>query len=242
MQNAIFFASNDSVAGGFREAMKKLFAVLAFLTMIAAGAIAQEDHEAIDASSLPVDSSQGGSDPQFRHSEIGLQVSGTFPKETNGNGIRQNGTNATGFLGSYRYHLNKWHAVEVDYGYTRNSQNYATPFGPASIQTNVHEFSASYVLSLPRFLRLTPYVSAGTGALVFSPTDEGKAFVPNSDTQAKATFVYGAGVDYSLSQRLALRVGYRGLVFNAPDFDVRGLDTGAITHIAEPTAGFVFHF
>jgi opacity protein-like surface antigen len=85
------------------------------------------------------------------------------------------------------------------------------------------------------------FVSAGTGALVFLPN----AFTfggTNGTTFATPDFVYSAGADLAVSRRVSLRLGYRGHVFEAPDFGVPGIRTNSVTHMAEPFAGLSFHF
>jgi hypothetical protein len=72
--------------------------------------------------------------------------------------------------------------------------------------------------------------------------------------QTKPAFLYGGGLDYrvfsriplirrsSLTNHLALRLQYRGLLYKAPDFKVQNLFTGARGHTAEPTIGLVVKF
>ena len=57
-------------------------------------------------------------------SEISVQGTGFFTKDTNGNGIRDHATDTGGFLVGYRYNFNRWLAAEANYGYDRNTQIY----------------------------------------------------------------------------------------------------------------------
>jgi hypothetical protein len=41
---------------------------------------------------------------------------------------------------------------------------------------------------------------------------------------------------------LALRVEYRGFVYDRPSFGIPALPTNIIAHTAQPSAGFVLHF
>jgi hypothetical protein len=58
---------------------------------------------------------------QETRSEISVQGTGFFTKDTDGNGIRQHATDTGGFLLGYRYNFNHWLAAEANYGYNRNT-------------------------------------------------------------------------------------------------------------------------
>lgn len=118
-----------------------------------------------------------GATAQEVRSEISVQGTGFFTKDTNGQGIRQQGTQTGGVLGGYRYHINRWLSAEAVYGWNRNSQLFSTPGGFARIQADVHQATGGLVVNLPAFRRLkaSPYVLAEGGALVFNPTNNGRS-------------------------------------------------------------------
>jgi hypothetical protein len=58
---------------------------------------------------------------QESRSEISLQGTGFFTKDTSGQGTTERTTNAGGFLVGYRYNLTRWLAAEAVYGYDRNT-------------------------------------------------------------------------------------------------------------------------
>lgn len=179
---------------------------------------------------------------QESRSEISVQGTGFFTKDSTGQGTRQHATDSGGLLVGYRYNFNRWLAAETNYGYTRNTQQFSSPLGFTGIQSDVNQFTGGVVFKLPspsRF-RLTPYALASGGALVFSPTDNN--FVSGADTQTRAAFVYGGGADFLLSRHFSLRTEYRGLVYKSPDFGLRALNSDAVTHTAQPSAGLVFRF
>ena len=61
--------------------------------------------------------------------------------------------------------------------------------------------------------------------------------------QGRAAFVYGAGADVKVTQRIFLRAEYRGLVYNSPTFDLAPLNNlDRLTHRAEPSIGFGYRF
>ena len=179
----------------------------------------------------------------FMRHEIAVQGTGFFTKDSQQNGILQHSTDTGGFLLNYRFHINGWLAAEASYGYDRNTQENFTPSGTFGIRANVHQATGALVANLPiSVARMRPYVLAGAGALVFDPTGNSGGFVSGVQRQARPAFVYGGGVDYRLVRHVALRLEYRGFVYDRPDFGIAALSSNVTTHSAEPSAGLVFHF
>jgi opacity protein-like surface antigen len=184
-----------------------------------------------------------GAAAQESRSEVSLQGTGFFTQDTNGQGISRTTTNTGGFLVGYRYHINRWLAAEANYGYDRDTQKYFSTGGLSRVQSDVDTATAAAVISLPfRISRLNPYVLGGGGSLVFHPTGNAGGFVSGADTQAKGTFLYGGGVDYTVTRHWSVRAEYRGYVYKDADFGVRALNTDSWTHTAQPSAGIVFRF
>jgi opacity protein-like surface antigen len=184
----------------------------------------------------------GVSAAQESRSEVSLQGTGFYTKDSTGQGTTDRSTNTGGFLVSYRYHINRWLAAEGAYGYNRNSQRYFAPAGLTSIQSNIHQATGGFVVRVPapaRF-RISPYVLAEGGALVFDPTSNN--FGIGAQRQTTGVFVYGGGADFPLMKHVALRAEYRGLVYSTPDFGLSSLNTNTTTHTAQPSAGLVFRF
>jgi opacity protein-like surface antigen len=178
----------------------------------------------------------------WKHGEVSVLGTGFFTKNSQGNGISQHSTDTGGVLVGYRYHFDRWLAAEANYGYARNTQQNFTSGGPFNIQANVHQATAALVVTVPGSYRFNPYVLAGAGALVFDPTGNAGQSVAGALQQAKAAFVYGGGVDFSLVKHVALRAEYRGYVYNRPDFQLATLDSRVTAHTAQPSAGLVFRF
>jgi outer membrane immunogenic protein len=181
---------------------------------------------------------------QESRSEISLQGTGFFTTGTSGNGTSYSATEAGGFLAGYRYRPNRWLSAEAVYGWDRNTQKYLLNSGDFRIQSNIHQATGGFVISLPPFAkrRLSPYVLAEGGALVFDPTSNQVDIGTTSQTQAKGVFVYGGGVSYAIVRRVSLRAEYRGLVYKTPDFGFGALTTNSITHTAQPSVGLAFRF
>jgi opacity protein-like surface antigen len=192
---------------------------------------------------LLVTSSARAQEDGFMRHEVAVQGTGFFTKDSQQNGTLEHATNTGGVLLNYRFHINGWLAAEASYGYDRNTQESFTPGGNFGIQTNVHQATGAMVVNLPVSIhRMRPYVLAGAGALVFAPMDNAGGFVSGAERQARAAFVYGGGVDYRLVRHVALRLEYRGFVYDRPDFGVAAFNSSLTTHTAEPSAGLVLHF
>jgi opacity protein-like surface antigen len=184
-----------------------------------------------------------GAFAQESRSEISLQGTGFFTKDTNGQGVSRTTTDTGGFLIGYRYHFNRWLSAEANYGWDRDSQKFSSAGGFSRIQSDVHTATADAVVNLPFPIgKFHPYVLGGGGSLVFHPTGNAGGFLPGADTQAKGTFVYGAGANYTLTRHISLRAEYRGYVYKDADFGVKTLNTDSWTHTAQPSAGIAFRF
>jgi opacity protein-like surface antigen len=169
--------------------------------------------------------------------EVSVQAFGSFLKSTTDDGVKNSATNSGGVLGSYRYFFGVHSGFEVNYGYSLNTQTFLSSNGSLGVKNYSHEASAAYVFRFP-LKRFTPFVSAGAGALVFDPKN-----FQGADSQARASFVYGAGTDFTISQHVFLRAEYRGFVYDSPTYSLTGLDgTDRITHRAEPSIGFGYRF
>jgi opacity protein-like surface antigen len=172
-------------------------------------------------------------------SEVSADFTGNFQKQANGFGVMDTATDSGGFLVNYRYHFNRWSAVEANYGNTLFSQVYNT--GTVT-QARVQEATFGYMFTfgVDRDARFHPFVEAGTGALFFSPVFAGSTGPAVS--QNRPVLLYGGGVAYRLTNRFSVQAGYRGLVYTAADFSVPTQVTNAKTNLAEPYVGVSFRF
>jgi opacity protein-like surface antigen len=199
-------------------------AIVGALLFCASGAMAQENES-------------GG------RNEVSVQGLGFFTRDSQGNGLTQHSTDTGGILASYRYHFNRWLAVDGSYGYARNTQQNFSGGVSSNVQANVHQITGALVVTAPHSVfRLRPFALVGAGALVFDPTGSARTSVVGVNEQGKGAFVYGGGVDYKLVSHVALRLEYRGFVYDRPDFSLAALHSGATTHTAQPSAGIVFQF
>jgi opacity protein-like surface antigen len=170
-------------------------------------------------------------------SEVSVQAFGSFVKNTTNNGVQQGATNSGGVLANYRFFFSDSHGVEVNYGYSLNTQTYGLAAGTAGIKSYQHEVTAAYVYR-HAMRGFTPFVEAGAGSLLFDPTD-----APGASTQARAAFVYGGGADFNISKRVFIRAEYRGFVYDSPAFGLAtAIGPDRVTHRAEPSVGFGYRF
>ena len=179
-------------------------------------------------------------------SEVFAEGSGVFTSSSyiQTPGVNQQATNSGGFAVGYRYHLSPWHNIEGRYGYTRNEQRYIYSSTVRNIQTNMHEMTFTYVLTVPKFGRLVPFAAGGGGALFFKPTNNAGGSVSGAQSQTKGSFVWGGGLDYGITPNLSLRAEYRGLDYKIPNFKLGsiGLHTNKWALTSEPLVGLVFRF
>src|ERR1700694_4278816 len=86
---------------------------------------------------LPAFSQEGG------RSEATVQAFGSFVKSTTNNGVQQDATNSGGVLASYRFFFSNSHGVEVNYGYSLNTQIYGFAASFLGVKSNTHEVTAA---------------------------------------------------------------------------------------------------
>lgn len=178
---------------------------------------------------------------EVRH-EVTVQGSGFFQKQTTAGGITNEPTNSGGVMAGYRFNLKTWFAVEGDYDYFRNHQTFSGSSGTTFIPMNVHAATGVAIVRLPSFKMpavkiVSPFVLTGGGAMFFDP----RGGLINTE-QTRGAFVYGGGIDVSMSKHLLLRAQYRGFVYKTPDVEMTSLKVDKYTHSAVPSVGLVFAF
>jgi len=195
------------------------------------------------------------------HFDASFNGAAVFTKESDGNGIRQSATIGSNYFGSFRAKFNAKNSLVFTYGRAKDSQIYQTAFD-FHVLTTISEYSGAYVYSPFRKGRFEPFALVGVAALRFNPRSTWAVFpdfandVPDrvlidlgAAKQTEIAVLYGAGTDYVVHGRLALRLQYRGFFYRAPDFKVNTVSGGAVSfatasrgHMAEPSIGLVFRF
>jgi outer membrane immunogenic protein len=180
---------------------------------------------------------------QEQRHEVSVQGTGSFTKNSEGNGVSQHTTDSGGLLANYRFHITPWLAAEANYGYNRNTHQNFTLSGPFAVNANTHQTTGALVFSVPSSpAGIEPYVLAGGGAMVFDPRSGVIGTIGGTEQETKAAFLYGGGANIRLLQHVSLRLEYRGLVYKRPDFGLSSLNSGATAHTALPTLGIAFRF
>src|SRR5258706_12476044 len=82
-------------------------------------------------------------------SEVSLQGTGFFTKDSQGNGINQHSTNTGGVLISYRYHLYCWLFADASYGYAPNTQQNLTSVRAFGVQGKMHQATGALAGNAP---------------------------------------------------------------------------------------------
>jgi outer membrane immunogenic protein len=191
--------------------------------------------------------------------DVSLGGGPVIPNQPSGNGTTLTPTKSGAVLVTGRYRFSERSSIEFNYGHTADSQIYSSPPLTYRIKNTISEYSGAYVFSFHQSARVEPFVFAGAAALTFYPgyssntINDEQTYLPASQ-QTKPAFLYGGGLDWgifssvpfvrrsSVTNHLALRLQYRGLLYKAPDFKVQNLFTGARGHMAEPTIGVVVKF
>jgi opacity protein-like surface antigen len=185
--------------------------------------------------------------------DVAASVYGAFTGTTTGNGIQQSPSNSAGVLIEARHIANPILGFEATYSYNRADQTYscnlcvvpvssACPTGgcppgpPISVPANAHEITADWIPSV-HIANLRPFGVLGIGALLNEP-----AGGTDTQSQTKAVYVYGAGLDWGLLPHIGLRFQYRGNLYKAPNLTTLTSSTNSFTHTAEPMVGIYFHF
>ncbi|HUY81645.1 MAG TPA: hypothetical protein VMU92_07970 [Acidobacteriaceae bacterium] len=175
----------------------------------------------------------------LKNSEGSIGMFAEFTPTVSGNGITLKASKAAGAQAAFRHSYHWWLGFEGSYNYTRFTEYYSSR--PFPIQHNVHELAADYLVTTPTSLfGFKPYAMVGASAVVFSPSLNGGQ---NVAWQGRPGMNFGVGFEHPLlTPYFGVKIGYRGVYYKAPDFNVTTLKTGAWRLTSEPLAGVYFHF
>jgi hypothetical protein len=227
--------------------------LLCLLSFPAAQAIGQDTSDTSDtpAPLTPIQK-------QLEKIDLAISVAGTFGSTVSG--IEQRDANTThsvltikpstsvGELFALRYTAKPYVGFELNVSNLRFAQDYKfVPLPPSqnfqliAAQAGVREISFGYVAHLKyRPLGLTPFLGAGGGTVRFKPTPGGGQGLPQ---QYRALYYYTAGVEGNFpDSHFGMRVGFRQLIYLAPDFLQNYLTITRRVISTEPTIGFFVRF
>ncbi len=186
---------------------------------------------------------------QLANVDFGLQAVGQFTKSVSGpvvlpavdsgQVVTQSVSNTVGFLGTLRYSPKPYLGAEFNGTYIRYTETYNV--APLQIQTQANEFTFGYLVTPPyRIFGVKPYASVGAGTIRFAPTRGGGQGAPSEGRLAE---YYNVGVQKEvLSDNFGVRVGFRQVFFEAPDFVQNYLTIRKHTYTTEPVIGFYLRF
>jgi opacity protein-like surface antigen len=125
-----------------------------------------------------------------------------------------------GVFGTFHQQLKPLLGYNVNFGYTRFSEDYShgqqfvptststatasSSFSQGSIGTSMYDLTIAYVFEGPRNKRFNTFGQFGGGGLFFLPSQN--------------TLVFGVGTNYKLTGHLDFRAEYRGFFYKSPDF------------------------
>jgi opacity protein-like surface antigen len=199
--------------------MKKILLLFALLPILTAAGFAQESRQ-----------------------DVSVSVGGIFPVSISQNAVQQTATNGLQGLVSYRYMLTPRNAVEANFGYTQISQKYVTTFDCCwRVHDRMVEFSGAYVFNL-NFKNWNPFLEGGPAAFLHQPLDDASTTYQAFKQEMDLGLIYGGGVAYELSPSFDLRLEYRGLVMETPDFGFSTVKVNRFYNLSNPVFGIAYHF
>jgi hypothetical protein len=181
--------------------------------------------------------------------EISSSVSGVEQRDapTTHNVLTIKPSSTVGELATIRYTAKPYVGFEFNFGNLRYTQDYT--FNPAfsvnvlngGAQSGVRELTLGYVAHLPYHpFGVTPFLGAGGGTVRFKPTPGGGQGLPQ---QYRAAYFYEAGLEGNFpDSHFGMRLGFRQLIYLAPDFLQNYLTITRRTITTEPTVGFFVRF
>ena len=194
---------------------------------------------------------------QLNRIDFAISAEGNISKTVSGTEQRDASTthslltikpsSGVGELFALRYTARPYVGFELNVSNSRGTQDYTFVPPPAQnllfggAQAAVREMTLGYVAHIQYHpLGITPYLGAGGGTIRFKPTAGGGQGLPE---QYRAVYYYTAGLEGNFPDSyFGMRVGFRQLIYLAPDFLQNYLTITRRTTTTEPTIGFFVRF
>jgi hypothetical protein len=187
---------------------------------------------------------------------IDFAISGAGEITNTVSGLEQRDINTTltikpsstvGELVTLRYTAKPYFGLEFNFGNARFTQNYTyspslnPPVLAGGSQAAAREMTFGYVAHpRARPFGLQPFLGLGGGTIRFKPTTFGGQGLPQ---QYRAAYYYTVGVDGNFpNSHFGMRVGFRQLIYIAPDFLQNYLTITRRVRTSEPTIGLFVRF
>jgi len=217
--------------------------MLCLLSLTASQAVAQE--------AVPLTPFQ----KQMNRVDLAFGITGIYSSSVSGieqrdassthNNLIINPSSTVSELLTIRYIAKPLLGYEFNFGSSRYTQNFIfTPPLNASLlhsaQAGAREMTLGYVAHTPKIFGVQPYLGAGGGTIHFTPTRNGGEGLP---FQYRAVYYYNLGIEENFpNSNFGVRVGFRQLIYLAPDFGQNYLTITRRTRTSEPTFGFFLRF
>jgi len=180
---------------------------------------------------------------------LSSSVSGTEQRDAGSthNVLSISPSSTVGELFTLRYTVKPLLGYEFNFGSSRTTQNYTfTPPLASSLlrsaQTANRELTLGYVAHTPKLFGVQPYLGAGGGTIRFKPTQYGGEGLP---FQYRAAYYYSFGIEDNFTgsaSHFGVRLGFRQLIYLAPDFQQNYLTITRRTRTSEPNFSFFVRF
>jgi hypothetical protein len=177
--------------------------------------------------------------------DVGLAGLYQVTHSSNGNFLREDTTESGGALVSFRQPYRPWLGYSADLSYTKFYEAYNK--GVVKVESNVTDFSFSYLLQSPVVYGVQPYLTLGGGIIVFSPisgtlTNLNQTVPSSLPSQLLPEFTYSLGLKFPLFTRFGVNGGLRGLKYKTPDFHQVSIDTHTLRTTLQPNLGVYYRF
>jgi len=177
---------------------------------------------------------------------------------TTAKGVTQTPTDAYGGMFEIRHIQNPLVGYELTYGYHSNKETIAPVPAPncglycnspvQDLSVNTSLVGLDWVFS-KKFGNLRPFATGGLGFLIFEPNapriaTSATTTVPGygiNDT-VRIAWLYGGGVDYSITDHLGVRAQIRGEAYKVPNLSMLFPAQGVYTQTFEPMGGVFYRF
>jgi hypothetical protein len=185
----------------------------------------------------------------------------TTTSTTSGTLLTIKPSSSVGELATLRYTVKPYIGFEFNFGNSRYNQNMNftsttvtktsnssttitttnnPDLVPGGVQNNVHEWTLGYVAHPRKIFGIQPFLGAGGGTMQFRPTPGGGQGQPR---QWRAAYYYSVGLEDNFpGSHFGMRLGFRQLIYLAPDFGQNYLTITRRVRTSEPTIGFFVKF
>jgi hypothetical protein len=180
--------------------------------------------------------------------DIGTSVSGVEQRDANTTHslLTIKPSTTVGELVTLRYTAKPYVGFEFNFGNARYTQDYTFVPKPAlniltgGAQSGVRELTLGYVAHPRPIFGLQPFLGVGGGTIRFKPTPGGGQGLPQ---QYRAAYYYTLGVEDNFTDsHFGVRLGFRQLIYLAPDFIQNYLTITRRVRTSEPNIGFFVRF